>query len=551
MTPGSKRHWVLVALLASAACGNDGGGQNGSQTSHVLTVQKAGAGSGTVTGGAIACGSTCSGSVAHGTVVTLTATADASSKFASWAGCDSTDGTNCIVSMDGEHSVTVRFEAVQPATYTLTVHKTGSGSGTVTGGPIACGSTCSAPVAPGTVVVLTAAPDGGATASWSGCGSATGSSCSVTMDADRVVTVAFAAATGCTAGATRQCSEGANGQAVVWPLGRPVGICSYGSQTCSVTGGVGTWGACAGAVGAAARDCQSTQDNDCNGAPDNAKDGVCQCQPSDPTTCTGNPAFPASTCPGTRTCQITSASSTWGPCNGPEACGCTSPQACTAGACEGTRPCTNGQLGACEAGGQALPDDCECQPAQTVGCETLGGVNTCGTATCTAAFVWNPATCSAPTQYCQDADGDGHGNPNLAQSACSPPAGGYVPSCDDCDDTDATKYPGAACGLSGFHDPFLCTTSTQGATCSCTDARCSYIAYGGCRDGLFGAECNHDSATCPSGYMVSCGPCRVTSGSGTCDVTERANESCRLHQEVGTAGHVGGNYDVVCSLRGP
>ncbi|HJW90350.1 MAG TPA: metallophosphoesterase, partial [Anaerolineales bacterium] len=52
-----------------------------------------------------------------------------------------------------------------PVTYTLTVNKTGIGSGTVTSNPagIDCGSDCSEAYAPNTSVTLTAAPDPGST----------------------------------------------------------------------------------------------------------------------------------------------------------------------------------------------------------------------------------------------------------------------------------------------------------------------------------------------------------------------------------------------------
>ena len=54
----------------------------------MLSVQKAGAGFGTVTGaaGAISCGATCNASLPYGTAVTLTAAADVGSTFAGWSG---------------------------------------------------------------------------------------------------------------------------------------------------------------------------------------------------------------------------------------------------------------------------------------------------------------------------------------------------------------------------------------------------------------------------------------------------------------------------------
>jgi MYXO-CTERM domain-containing protein len=47
----------------------------------------------------------------------------------------------------------------------------------------------------------------------------------------------------------------------------------------------------------------------------------------------------------------------------------------------------------------------------------------------------------APVWYI-DADGDGHGSSTATQRACSQPEG-YAPAADDCDDADASAYPGA------------------------------------------------------------------------------------------------------------
>jgi hypothetical protein len=51
--------------------------------------------------------------------------------------------------------------------------------------------------------------------------------------------------------------------------------------------------------------------------------------------------------------------------------------------------------------------------------------------------------------YYRDVDGDGHGSAADTRSACAQPAG-YVASADDCDDTNAAVYPGAAELNDGF-----------------------------------------------------------------------------------------------------
>ncbi len=177
-----------------------------------LGVGKAGNGSGTVTSepGKIDCG----------TVVTLTATPDSGSTFEGWSGACTGTGT-CVVTMDGDKAVTATFESTlpPPTTFTLTVSKAGSGSGTVTSevvnaivgsdlelgdmsvgtgndvtadpAGISCGSDCSENYESGTVVSLTAMPASGSTfAGWSGACTGTGT-CLVTMDGDKAVTATF------------------------------------------------------------------------------------------------------------------------------------------------------------------------------------------------------------------------------------------------------------------------------------------------------------------------------------------------------------------------
>jgi len=76
----------------------------------------------------------------------------------------------------------------------LTVHKAGSGGGTVTSAPpgINCGADCTEPYAKGTVVTLTAVPDAGSVfAGWSGDCSGSNPNTTVTVDTDRTCTATF------------------------------------------------------------------------------------------------------------------------------------------------------------------------------------------------------------------------------------------------------------------------------------------------------------------------------------------------------------------------
>ena len=78
--------------------------------SHLLTVLKAGTGTGRVSGTGIDCGADCAESYAVGTNVTLTATPNAGSTFTSWSGACSGTGT-CTVAMTAARAVTATFTA--------------------------------------------------------------------------------------------------------------------------------------------------------------------------------------------------------------------------------------------------------------------------------------------------------------------------------------------------------------------------------------------------------------------------------------------------------
>jgi Metallo-peptidase family M12/Divergent InlB B-repeat domain/FG-GAP-like repeat len=152
-----------------------------------LSVTKAGAGMGTVSGGGINCGATCNVNSNYGSSVTLTATPAVGSAFAGWSGgCTGTGA--CTLTIDAAKSVTATFTLNQ---YTLTVAKAGTGTGTVSGGGINCGATCSVNSNYGTSVTLTATPAAGSTfSSWSG--GCTGSgACTLTIDAAKSVTATF------------------------------------------------------------------------------------------------------------------------------------------------------------------------------------------------------------------------------------------------------------------------------------------------------------------------------------------------------------------------
>ena len=163
-----------------------------------LTVTKAGTGSGTVTSSpaGISCGSTCSANYSSGSVVTLTAAVASNATFAGWSGACTGTATTCTVSMTQARAVTATFNAM--ATFSLTVSKAGTGSGTVTSSPsgINCGTTCVANFGGNASVTLTAAAASGSQfTGWSGACTGTGS-CVLTLNQARAVTATFALAGG-------------------------------------------------------------------------------------------------------------------------------------------------------------------------------------------------------------------------------------------------------------------------------------------------------------------------------------------------------------------
>ena len=100
---------------------------------HQLSVEKSGAGTGTVTSSpaGISCGATCSASFDHGTLVKLTGAPGPNSNPVVWETCPGTVNASnqCVVTMSQARAATARFDLEQ---HTLTVTKGGSGSGTVT-----------------------------------------------------------------------------------------------------------------------------------------------------------------------------------------------------------------------------------------------------------------------------------------------------------------------------------------------------------------------------------------------------------------------------------
>jgi len=84
---------------------------------YLLTVAKAGGGSGTVTSstGGINCGATCSASIAQGTAATLTATPGSGSTFGGWTNCPAPTGNTCAITVNAAATITATFLPANPA----------------------------------------------------------------------------------------------------------------------------------------------------------------------------------------------------------------------------------------------------------------------------------------------------------------------------------------------------------------------------------------------------------------------------------------------------
>ncbi len=96
---------------------------------YTLTVAKAGAGSGLVTGAGIDCGTTCSASFTGGTIVTLSASASSGSTFDGWSGaCSASATASCVVTMNSAQSVTATFTSI-PVGVTVAVNAGGAATG--------------------------------------------------------------------------------------------------------------------------------------------------------------------------------------------------------------------------------------------------------------------------------------------------------------------------------------------------------------------------------------------------------------------------------------
>jgi lysyl endopeptidase len=107
--------------------------------------------------------------------------------------CSNTTGSNYYGRFDKAYNAALSTWLNPGASVSLSVTKLGNGSGTVGSSPdgISCGTSCTAPFATGSSVILTATPAAGSTfTGWGGVCSGT-STCTLTMDATKAATATF------------------------------------------------------------------------------------------------------------------------------------------------------------------------------------------------------------------------------------------------------------------------------------------------------------------------------------------------------------------------
>lgn len=192
------------------------------------------------------------------------------------------------------------------------------------------------------------------------------------------------------------------------------GPCQFGSRSCVN----GTWGECVGAVLPGARLCNSGEDNDCDGVPDNTVDNVCTCVIGESQACDAHPGRDGNgICrAGTRTCVPSPNGRTaqFGPCEG------------SVGPA-GTDSCSvPGDDSNCDG---VANGDCSCSPGDQSTCaQEHGSLGSCAERTliCSNFGQWPPASACAPSspEICgNDTDDDCDGVVN------------DVDACDECTET--------------------------------------------------------------------------------------------------------------------
>lgn len=182
------------------------GAQNSAVNIEGDTITVVRTGNGTVRGDRINCGSSCSEFALRGSLVALEARPGSGSVFSGWSGACSGAQTICSVTVNGG-AINVGATFTTPPSGggggggggggttnpTLTVKAQG-GKGLITSnvGGINCGRTCTASIARGTAVTVTAVPEPGFSfVNFTGGCTGTATSCTITVNSSRSVQANF------------------------------------------------------------------------------------------------------------------------------------------------------------------------------------------------------------------------------------------------------------------------------------------------------------------------------------------------------------------------
>lgn len=336
------------------------------------------------------------------------------------------------------------------------------------------------------------------------------------------------------------------------------GTCKFGARTCTA----GAWGECVGAVFGGPRDCSSSDDNDCDGQPDDTLDDVCRCPVGGTQPCDEHPELDGrGPChAGIQACVlgVGNASSDWGACTGsvgPEAadscdvaqddsncdgtpnggCNCVEgesqpcgPQTDTGACAFGTSVCMGGGFSECM--GAVIPARRDCRSPQDNDCDGLADNTPDATCACTIGTTQACAThpgrdgngpCRAGSQLCVA----GAQNASSSFGACTGSVG--PAQRDSCttfgDDADCNGTPNSGCQCvagrgnqpcSGNPNNSRCNSQGQCAPCQ-SNADCSLVSGGRnlCTAGVCAAPRCGDGIVQP-GIGETCDDGNTVSGDG-------------------------------------
>jgi hypothetical protein len=196
VTPSKTGYTFTPTSLSYTNVTTDKTGQDytASLNTYQLSVNKNIPGGGIISSSpaGINCGATCSYSFYANIPITLTATPVSPYTFGGWSGGGCSGAGTCIVTLSSNLTVSATFNL--PGNQTLTVSKSGTGSGSVTSSPpgIDCGPVCLASFSETASVTLTATPISPSTfGGWNGAGCSGTGACTVSMSSAQFVSAVF------------------------------------------------------------------------------------------------------------------------------------------------------------------------------------------------------------------------------------------------------------------------------------------------------------------------------------------------------------------------